>query len=92
MPLLKISEKKLIFCIGSTDLGSIVWSVVGFGLALESCYAPNFCNISFVCSLKTPQGKRSFLTKLSERNLDPVKVNGSSATEFTEINVAPQGL
>lgn len=32
------------------------------------------------------------MTKLSERNLDPAKVNRNFATEFTETNVAPQGL
>lgn len=57
-------------------------------MGLDSPYnhvtAQNFCNVSFVCSLRAPQGKGSFLTKLSERNLDPAKVNGNFATEFTE--------
>lgn len=41
---------------------------------------------------KEPKGKRLFLTNFSEKNPTPGKVNGRSATEFSETNIAPQGL
>lgn len=41
---------------------------------------------------KEPKGKRCLLTNFFEKNLTPAKVNGRSATEFTETNFAHQGL
>lgn len=41
---------------------------------------------------KEPKGKRCLLTNFFEKKLTPAKVNGRSATEFTETNFVHQGL
>ena len=77
------------FFIGFRDLVLIVWSVRGFGLCLSSHHCSKFLKYKFCLFFKGTSGKKIFLTKLSERNLDPAKVNGSFATEFAETSIAP---
>lgn len=48
--------------------------------------------ISVKLIFKEPKGKTPFLTSFSGKNLTAAKVNGRSATEFTETNIAHQGL